>query len=120
MRSALLSCYPGRVKRQHEFNEVQGVLLRGLRVDRGMTLRSAAATGGIGLGYLSEIERGSKIASPDMVETLCSLYGVRYTALLRTTADVMDLNERAGRMLYWSDYETEALARLDPRPVHSV
>lgn len=48
-----------------------GDVLRGQREDRLTTLRELSAETGIGLGYISEIERGRKNASWEMIEDMC-------------------------------------------------
>lgn len=47
-----------------------GDMLREMRTDRHLTLRSLAAKAGIASGYLSEIERGEKEASHQILMAL--------------------------------------------------
>jgi transcriptional regulator with XRE-family HTH domain len=49
-----------------------GSALRDARVDQGRTLRDVAAQAKISLGYLSEVERGQKEASSELLNAICS------------------------------------------------
>ncbi len=85
-----------------------------------MDLRAASSKAFISIGYLSEVERGLKQPSAATVADLCQAYGITYPALMRATADVLDLNAEAGRMLHWYDYETETLEGLAARPAARI
>lgn len=52
------------------YRNALGYVLREVRTKRGMTLRQVAAKGHIALGYLSELERGHKDASSEVLESL--------------------------------------------------
>jgi len=64
------------------WREVLGSHLRGLRADREETLAQTAERAGISPQYLSEIERGRKEASSEMIAALAGALG-------RTVADLM-------------------------------
>ena len=49
-----------------------GSALRDARVNQGRTLRDVAAAAKISLGYLSEVERGQKEASSELLNSICS------------------------------------------------
>lgn len=53
---------------RHELGEV----LREIRQDQGRTLRDVAGTAAVSLGYLSEIERGTKEASSELLASVCA------------------------------------------------
>lgn len=59
-----------------------GSALRDARVDQGRTLRDVAGQAKISLGYLSEVERGQKEASSELLNAIC-------TALDLSLGDVM-------------------------------
>lgn len=65
-----------------------GELLRGIRLDQGRTLRDVSSQAKVSLGYLSEIERGTKEASSELLQAICG-------ALDRPLSEVLgDLTER--------------------------
>ena len=51
--------------------EAIGAVLRDQRVESSMTMRALARRSGVSLGYISEIERGIKEPSSEMLEDLC-------------------------------------------------
>jgi transcriptional regulator with XRE-family HTH domain len=68
-----------------------GELLRETRVEQGRTLREVAADATIAFGYLSEIERGTKEASSELLVAICGALGLTLSELLA------DLTERVAR-----------------------
>lgn len=90
--------------------EVYGRLLRGLRTRQGRTLAEVAARAGISVAYLSEVERGLKEPSSEVLEAVCVALGSSITGLVgaahRELRDlvgdvpnggrVLDLTSRAG------------------------
>lgn len=49
-----------------------GQSLRAARVAQGRTLRDVAKSARVSLGYLSEVERGHKEASSELLNAICS------------------------------------------------
>ena len=49
-----------------------GLALRTFRVQQGRTLRDVAKSARVSLGYLSEVERGQKEASSELLNSICS------------------------------------------------
>ena len=49
-----------------------GLALRASRVAQGRTLRDVAKSARVSLGYLSEVERGQKEASSELLNSICS------------------------------------------------
>jgi len=49
-----------------------GSTLRSARVAQGRTLRDVAKSARVSLGYLSEVERGQKEASSELLNSICS------------------------------------------------
>lgn len=72
---------------RHELGE----LLRDARMEQGRTLREVAADATIAFGYLSEIERGSKEASSELLSAICGALGLTLSEVLA------DLTERVAR-----------------------
>ena len=70
-----------------------GAALRRHREEQQRTLRSVAADAGVSLGYLSEVERGVKEASSELLAAICRALGVRLPSLLVEVADALFLAE---------------------------
>lgn len=66
-----------------------GAVLRQLRQTRGWTLRDVAKDSQVALGYLSEIERGRKEASSELLDAICLALGVPLWYVLREVSDRM-------------------------------
>ncbi len=49
-----------------------GFALRASRVAQGRTLRDVAKSARVSLGYLSEVERGQKEASSELLNSICN------------------------------------------------
>jgi transcriptional regulator with XRE-family HTH domain len=77
------------------FRRLLGEVLRAHRVDRGMTLREVSAEARVSLGYISEIERGQKEASSELLASLCSALDVPLSSVLRSVSDAVALEEAA-------------------------
>lgn len=67
--------------------EVLGAELRRIRLLQGRTLRDVSAAASVSLGYLSEVERGEKEASSEMLLAICGALGVPLSIVLGTVAD---------------------------------
>ena len=67
--------------------EVIGAELRRIRLLQGRTLRDVSAAASVSLGYLSEVERGEKEASSEMLVAICGALGVPLSIVLGTVAD---------------------------------
>lgn len=79
--------------------KVMGEALRELRVECGMTLREVSMSSMVSLGYLSEIERGHKEASSEVLSAVASALGVGLSQLLsRVGAKVAELETREQRL----------------------
>ena len=82
--------------------EALGTALRAFRSDRGVTLRELAELSSVSPGYLSELERGRKEVSSEVLASVCH-------ALETSVADV--LIEAAGSMAATSIDADLALTR---------
>ena len=67
--------------------EVIGTELRRIRLLQGRTLRDVSAAASVSLGYLSEVERGEKEASSEMLLAICGALGLTLSALLAAVAE---------------------------------
>ena len=83
--------------------EVYGRLLRGLRTRQGRTLAEVAGRAGVSVAYLSEIERGLKEPSSEVLEAVCVALGSSITDLVgaahRELRDLASDGASAGRVL---------------------
>ncbi len=64
-----------------------GEVLRSLRQSQGRTLREVSSSAQVSLGYLSEVERGQKEASSELLEAICSALGAPMWFVLREVSD---------------------------------
>jgi transcriptional regulator with XRE-family HTH domain len=88
------------VARMVLFRRLLGEVLRRHRQRQGRTLRDVAAAARVSLGYLSEVERGVKEASSELLTAVCDALDVSLADVLREISD--------------------DLAALDRRPLQSV
>ncbi|WP_231902692.1 helix-turn-helix domain-containing protein [Microbacterium sp. TNHR37B] len=75
------------------WREALGAELRWRRAVRGETLASVAARAGVSGQYLSEIERGRKEASSEVLAALGRAHGMSLSAVLRAVATRLDAAE---------------------------
>jgi transcriptional regulator with XRE-family HTH domain len=64
------------------YRQALGEILKEHRANRGWTLRRASQQVPMALGYLSEIERGQKELSSEMLEGLAQTYGVTPSSIV--------------------------------------
>ena len=76
------------------FRRFLGDVLRAERMRRGMTLREVSADARVSLGYISEIERGQKEASSELLASLCAALDLPLSAVLREVSDLVALEEQ--------------------------
>jgi transcriptional regulator with XRE-family HTH domain len=74
---------------------VIGEELRRRRQDQGRTLRDVSAAARVSLGYLSEIERGQKEASSELLAAICTALDVPLSQLLGAVSDEVAAQEAA-------------------------
>lgn len=77
------------------FRRLLGDVLRRHRQRQGRTLRDVAASARISLGYLSEIERGRKEASSELLASLCEALDISLADVLREVSHDIAVLERA-------------------------
>jgi len=66
---------------------VIGDELRRRRQDQGRTLREVSSAARVSLGYLSEVERGQKEASSELLASICTALHVPLAMVLRSVSD---------------------------------
>src|SRR5690349_14787107 len=77
------------------FRRLLGDVLRDKRTQRGLTLREVSGAARVSLGYISEIERGQKEASSELLSSLCDALEMPLSDVLREVADAVALEEAA-------------------------
>ena len=77
------------------FRRLLGDVLRDKRTQRGLTLREVSAEARVSLGYISEIERGQKEASSELLYSLCDALEVPLSDVLREVSDAVAVEEAA-------------------------
>jgi transcriptional regulator with XRE-family HTH domain len=82
-----------------------GAALRRLRLDRELTLREVAAAARVSMPYLSEIERGRKEPSSEVLAGICTALGMT----------IVDLLDEARAELQGAAVLVDLSTRLDER-----
>lgn len=75
--------------------EVIGDVLRTTRTEQGRTLREVSDSARVSLGYLSEVERGRKEASSELLNAICDALDVPLSRVLSDAGAGMAHRERA-------------------------
>jgi transcriptional regulator with XRE-family HTH domain len=86
-------------------------VLRRQRQRQGRTLREVSSSARVSLGYLSEVERGQKEASSELLSAICDALDVRMSELMREVSDELALAELA---------QSAAAADAVPTPVRPM
>ncbi len=63
-----------------------GQTLRAARRDQNRTLRDVARQARVSLGYLSEVERGQKDASSELLNAICNALGLSLSIVITDVA----------------------------------
>ncbi|MBB2976063.1 transcriptional regulator with XRE-family HTH domain [Microbacterium endophyticum] len=74
---------------RHEIGEV----LRDFRQQKGRTLRQVAGRASVALGYLSEVERGQKEASSEILASVAEALEVPISIIMREVSDRLSVLE---------------------------
>src|SRR5438270_13554894 len=75
-----------------------GDVLRGRRQLSGRTLRQLAATARVSLGYLSEVERGQKEPSSELLAAICAALDVELSELFTEVSHTLRREEKMALM----------------------
>ncbi|MEY3803363.1 MAG: XRE family transcriptional regulator [Actinobacteria bacterium] len=59
-----------------------GATLRAARTEQSRTLRDVARDARVSLGYLSEVERGQKEASSELLAAICTALGLNLSSVI--------------------------------------
>jgi DNA-binding Xre family transcriptional regulator len=79
-----------------KLREAVGEALRRRRLAQGRTLREVADAAGMSLTYLSEVERGRKEASSEVLEAVCAALRLVLPDLLFEVAETLAAADPAG------------------------
>jgi transcriptional regulator with XRE-family HTH domain len=72
-----------------------GDVLRRQRQRQGRTLREVSSSARVSLGYLSEVERGQKEASSELLSAICDALDLPMSEVMREVSDDLSLAELA-------------------------
>jgi transcriptional regulator with XRE-family HTH domain len=70
-----------------------GDVLRDFRLQKGRTLRQVASRASVALGYLSEVERGQKEASSEILASVAEALETPISTIMREVGDRMAVIE---------------------------
>lgn len=70
-----------------------GDVLRDFRLQKGRTLRQVASKASVALGYLSEVERGQKEASSEILASVADALETPISVIMREVGDRMAVIE---------------------------
>ena len=99
--------------------QLLGDVLRRLRLRQGRTLREVSASARVSLGYLSEVERGQKEASSELLAAICGALNTPLSQVFREVSDNFALAELQSEPVLGGPREpglrvpAEATVRLD-------
>jgi transcriptional regulator with XRE-family HTH domain len=99
--------------------QVVGETLRGLRMRQRRTLREVSAAARVSLGYLSEVERGQKEPSSELLAAICGALDVELSDLF---AEVSQTLRREEKLALNSRVALVGAAapRISPAPIGEV
>jgi transcriptional regulator with XRE-family HTH domain len=99
---------------------VIGDALRARRQGQHRTLREVSSAANVSLGYLSEIERGQKEPSSELLAAICDALGARLSELLREVSDTVALAEQMPGVLVPVQGESDESTQVATTPVHKA
>jgi transcriptional regulator with XRE-family HTH domain len=96
--------------------QMLGDALRRLRLRQGRTLREVSAAARVSLGYLSEVERGQKEASSELLASICGALGAPLSQVLREVSDSFALAELQTEPVFGVPVEPALDQSASPEP----
>lgn len=101
--------------------QLLGDVLRRLRIRQGRTLREVSASARVSLGYLSEVERGRKEASSELLAAICAALDTPLSQVFREVSDNFTLAELQSEPMIGAPREPGLRVTVEvpeaPRPV---
>ncbi|WP_292834718.1 helix-turn-helix transcriptional regulator [Microbacterium sp.] len=92
-----------------------GEVLRDFRLQKGRTLRQVAGRASVALGYLSEVERGQKEASSEILASVADALDVPISIIMREVGDRLSVLEG---LQVFPDVVPDDLATLEEDLIH--
>ncbi len=89
-----------------------GDVLRDFRLQKGRTLRQVASKASVALGYLSEVERGQKEASSEILASVADALDTPISVIMREVGDRLAVIE--GLSPVPDNVPDELVAEYDP------
>jgi len=93
--------------------EVIGDVLRRARVEQGRTLREVSDTARVSLGYLSEVERGRKEASSELLNAICGALDIPLSRVLAGAGEELQREESAASAAFDTAGASASAANID-------
>lgn len=94
--------------------QVVGDTLRAVRMRQRRTLREVSSTARVSLGYLSEVERGQKEPSSELLAAICSALDVELSELFTEVSQTL---RRAEKLAHRVSLVGAGSARMTPAPI---
>ena len=98
-----------------QFSTALGSAIRQIRSEKGMTLRDLSAKSHISLGYLSEVERGSKDASSQVIDCVARGFGIQTYELISRASNEMWMEQQVNTIAELSRSELDIERMFIPR-----
>jgi transcriptional regulator with XRE-family HTH domain len=104
------------VSRMPVLRQVIGETLRGVRLRQRRTLREVSAAARVSLGYLSEVERGQKEPSSELLAAICGALEVELSDLFWEVSAVLRREEKLSGGSRVAAIPGAGAARISPAP----
>ncbi|WP_115684458.1 helix-turn-helix domain-containing protein [Corynebacterium senegalense] len=95
-------------QRETLLREALGMSLRAYRADKGVTLRNLAAQARVSSGYLSELERGRKEVSSELLQSICEALDTTVAEVLLDAVSNLSLHSIADELEHAAPAAAEA------------
>jgi transcriptional regulator with XRE-family HTH domain len=96
--------------------EVVGDTLRAVRMRQRRTLREVSSSARVSLGYLSEVERGQKEPSSELLAAICGALEVELSDLFQEVSTVLRREEKLASSARLAAIPGAGSARISPAP----
>lgn len=97
--------------------QVVGETLRGLRLRQRRTLREVSSAARVSLGYLSEVERGQKEPSSELLAAICGALDVELSELFWEVSNTLRREEKLALTTRVAAVPGAGAARIAPTPI---
>ena len=85
-----------------------GKELRAARISQSRTLREVARDARVSLGYLSEVERGQKEPSSELLASICTALNIQLSTLLSDVTSQIAKSEKTALRVINSEINSDA------------